>query len=227
VNVDAAATARALARQLLRHLPLPASVGEVAGRAVPAPGLEKRVLDAAARRSAEQGVSATTMSQLARDAEISREWLYRHYRNRNAVLAALALREIQELLEEVAERAVAAGDVVESAVESFTYVVTFAREHPLLRRGVADDLLRLGLVNRVVPQADLDDTVADWADEVASQPPLAVRAAKRTMRLGLDTTFEANTHHVLSELMALFRSKDFGEAVSAHLEKREPTYQGR
>jgi enoyl-CoA hydratase/carnithine racemase len=95
------------------------------------------------------------------------------------------------------------------------------------RKLLADDLLRLGLVNRVVPQADLDDTVADWADEVASQPPLAVRAAKRTMRLGLDTTFEANTHHVLSELMALFRSKDFGEAVSAHLEKREPTYQGR
>jgi enoyl-CoA hydratase/carnithine racemase len=62
---------------------------------------------------------------------------------------------------------------------------------------------------------------------VASQPPLAVRAAKRTMRLGLDTTFEANTHHVMAELMGLFRSKDFGEAVSAHLEKREPNYQGR
>ena len=95
------------------------------------------------------------------------------------------------------------------------------------RKLLADDLLRLGLVNAVVPDADLDKTVAGWVDDVVSQPPLAVRAAKRTMRLGLDSTFEANTHHVLSELMVLFRSKDFGEAVSAHLEKREPNYQGR
>jgi AcrR family transcriptional regulator len=191
VNVDAAATARALARQLLRHLPLPASVGEVAGRAVPAPGLEKRVLDAAARRFAGQGVSATTMSQLARDAEISREWLYRHYRNRNAVLAALALREIQQLLEEVAERAVAAGDVVESAVESFTYVVTFAREHPLLRRVVADDPQRLTTV-----VGDHADTVLEFAvDAVATllaavgdvTPDRAHLVAETLCRLALAT----------------------------------------
>lgn len=91
----------------------------------------------------------------------------------------------------------------------------------------ASELLRLGLVNAVVPEADLDATVERWAADAAAQPPLAVRAAKRTMRLGLDTTFEANTHHVLSELMGLFRTKDFGEAVTAHLEKRPPNYEGR
>lgn len=95
------------------------------------------------------------------------------------------------------------------------------------RKLLADDLLRLGLVNLVVSADDLDKTVEQWAADVASQPPLAVRAAKRTMRLGLDTTFEANTHHVLSELMTLFRTKDFGEAVSAYMEKREPNYEGR
>jgi enoyl-CoA hydratase/carnithine racemase len=95
------------------------------------------------------------------------------------------------------------------------------------RRMNAEELLRLGLVNVVVPEADLDKTVASWADDVVNQPPLAVRAAKRTMRLGLDSTFEANTHHVMAELMGLFRSKDFGEAISAHLEKREPNYEGR
>lgn len=100
-------------------------------------------------------------------------------------------------------------------------VTLFGRKLP------ADELLRLGLVNLVVPTADLDETVARWAADVAAQPPLAVRAAKRTMRLGLDSTFEANTHHVMAELMTLFRTKDFGEAVSAFLEKRDPTYEGR
>lgn len=100
-------------------------------------------------------------------------------------------------------------------------VALFGRKLP------AEELLRLGLVNTVVAESDLDKTVAAWVDDLVNQPPLAVRAAKRTMRLGQDSTFEANTHHVLAELMGLFRSKDFGEAVSAHLEKREPKYQGR
>ncbi len=97
----------------------------------------------------------------------------------------------------------------------------------LARKLDAADLQRLGLVNVVVPHQDFDKTVSEWVGELAVQPPLAVSAAKRTMRLGLDTGFEANAHHVLSELMALFRSKDFAESVSAFLEKRDPTYQGR
>jgi enoyl-CoA hydratase/carnithine racemase len=91
----------------------------------------------------------------------------------------------------------------------------------------AGELERLGLVNVVVPHDEHAATVAAWAEELAAQPPLAVAAAKRTMRLGLDTTFEANAHHVLAELMGLFRTKDFGEAVAAFMERRPPTYQGR
>ena len=97
----------------------------------------------------------------------------------------------------------------------------------LARKLDSSEMLRLGLVNIVVPHDDFEKTVAEWVAELASQPPLAVAAAKRTMRLGLDSPFEANAHHVLAELMGLFRSKDFGEAVSAFLEKRGPTYEGR
>ena len=42
-----------------------------------------------------------------------------------------------------------------------------------------------------------------WADEIAANPPLAVAAAKRTMRVGLDSTFEANAHHAMAELRFL------------------------
>jgi enoyl-CoA hydratase/carnithine racemase len=97
----------------------------------------------------------------------------------------------------------------------------------LARKLDSSEMLRLGLVNVVVPHDDFERTVAEWVAELAGQPPLAVAAAKRTMRLGLDSPFEANAHHVLAELMGLFRSKDFGEAVSAFLEKRDPTYEGR
>lgn len=94
------------------------------------------------------------------------------------------------------------------------------------RKLEADELLRLGLVNTVVPLAELASTAQDWAQAIAEQPPLAAQALKRTMRLGLDTTFEANATHVLAEVKGLMSSADFGESVSAFLEKRPPNYQG-
>lgn len=91
----------------------------------------------------------------------------------------------------------------------------------------SSELQRLGLVNLVVPHDEFEATVKEWVAELAAQPPLALTAAKRTMRLGLDTTFDANAHHVMAELMTLFRSKDFTESVTAWMEKRDPVYQGR
>jgi enoyl-CoA hydratase/carnithine racemase len=90
----------------------------------------------------------------------------------------------------------------------------------------AADIERFGLANVVVPRDELDRTVAEWAERLAAQAPLAMSAAKRTMRLGMDATFDANAHHVMAELMGLFRTKDFAEGVTAFMEKRPPTYEG-
>src|SRR5690606_10292596 len=97
----------------------------------------------------------------------------------------------------------------------------------MARKLDAGELQRLGLVNLVVPAADFEATVQSWVSDLAAQPPLAITAAKRTMRLGLDSTFDANAHHVMAELLSLFRSHDFKESVASFLEKRDPVYQGR
>lgn len=90
----------------------------------------------------------------------------------------------------------------------------------------AKEMERLGVVNRVVGHEGLLDEALSWAGEIASNAPLAVAAAKRSMRSGLDSTFEVNAQHVMAELMQLFRSGDFKEGVSAFLEKRDPDFKG-
>jgi enoyl-CoA hydratase/carnithine racemase len=91
----------------------------------------------------------------------------------------------------------------------------------------ATDIERLGLANRVVPHETLMDEALRWAGELAANAPLAVSAAKRTMRLGMDSTFEANSWAVMAELQNLFRSHDFREALTAFMEKREARFEGR
>jgi enoyl-CoA hydratase/carnithine racemase len=66
-----------------------------------------------------------------------------------------------------------------------------------------------------------------WAQELANNAPLAVAAAKRTMRDGLDSTFEANSSAVMAEILQLFRTDDFREAMTAFMEKRPAKFQGR
>lgn len=91
----------------------------------------------------------------------------------------------------------------------------------------ADRSLALGLVNAVVPADGLAAAAGDWAGRIAANAPLAIRAMKRLYRHGLAEDFEAHTHHVLMQLMQLVRSEDFGEGVTAFVERRAPRFTGR
>lgn len=103
-----------------------------------------------------------------------------------------------------------------------------ACEITLLARTLeAPDIERLGLANRIVPHDELMSEAMSWAAELASNAPLAVAAAKRSMRLGLDSSFEANSNAVMAELLQLFRSEDFRESLMAFMEKRPAKFEGR
>ena len=66
-----------------------------------------------------------------------------------------------------------------------------------------------------------------WARKIVDNAPLAIRAMKRLFRHGLGEDFEGHSHHVLMQLMLLFRSADFQEGIAAFMQKREPRFAGR
>ena len=91
----------------------------------------------------------------------------------------------------------------------------------------AAESLAMGLVSSVVPAADVATAAADMAAEIARNAPLAVQAAKRMMRMGMNETFNDHVHHVFLQLLPLFRSADFKEGMASFLEKRPAKFTGK
>ena len=85
----------------------------------------------------------------------------------------------------------------------------------------------LGLTRRVVEHDDLLPTARRLADEIAANPPLAVRALKAGLRRALDPDWDDLGRWVSATLADLFRTDDHREGVAAFLEKRAPRYTGR
>ncbi len=61
----------------------------------------------------------------------------------------------------------------------------------------------------------------------AANAPLAVQAAKRMMRMGMNENFNDHVHHVFLQLLPLFKSADFREGMAAFMQRRPPEFKGR
>jgi len=95
------------------------------------------------------------------------------------------------------------------------------------RRVKAEEAERIGLVNRVVPAAELDAAAMAFADRLAAGAPLAVRytklAVNKLVKEALNVAFDTST---ALELLT-FLSDDHQEALRAMREKRAPEFRGR
>lgn len=88
----------------------------------------------------------------------------------------------------------------------------------------AEEALRIGLVNRLVDDAELDGAVAAIAERIAAQPPIAVRGTKRAVDRAMQQSLGEGLREAAIGQAECIRSADFLEAVTANLEKRTPAY---
>lgn len=96
------------------------------------------------------------------------------------------------------------------------------------RRVDADEALRIGLLDRVVPAGQLLEEARAYAEQIGTLPPGAARASKRAIRRAFETSFVEATRYEshLGSLTQRARA-DSKEARDSFVEKRKPRYTGR
>ena len=91
----------------------------------------------------------------------------------------------------------------------------------------AKTCLEAGMVNKVVPAADLRDEALAWASSLSEKAPLALQALKKIMREATHSTQE-QTARVESEYqMMMANSEDSREGIMAFVQKRKPDFKGK
>jgi naphthoate synthase len=94
----------------------------------------------------------------------------------------------------------------------------------LCRQYTADECEKMGLVNKVVPLAQLEDETVDWCNTIMERSPMAIRMLKRSFNAELDG------QHGLMELagdetLLYYLTEEAQEGKHAFLEKRKPDFQ--
>jgi enoyl-CoA hydratase len=91
----------------------------------------------------------------------------------------------------------------------------------------ASEAYAAGLVTSVAPTADVVSAALTLADTIASMPPLAVRAAKRSVLAAAELPLSAGLRAERDAFFDLFATNDQREGMRAFQEKRPPTWTGR
>ena len=111
-----------------------------------------------------------------------------------------------------------------------TQEVGYARAYQLAieaEKISADRCLALGLVNRVVPSADVVPNAADWARSIAQRAPIAMNLTKRSFRAAAQAGIKnAMAFEAMLQKTAI-ASEDCREGVMALMQKRKPEFKGR
>jgi len=91
----------------------------------------------------------------------------------------------------------------------------------------AKTALEIGLVNHVVPLAELEAKTMQIANTIAEKGPIAVRLAKEAVKIAARTNLDEGLRREVDLFALCFATEDKDEGVKAFLEKRKPVFKGR
>ncbi|MFI7443668.1 enoyl-CoA hydratase/isomerase family protein [Nonomuraea indica] len=95
------------------------------------------------------------------------------------------------------------------------------------RHVTAEEALAIGLVDRVVPDADVYTAALEWAATFTGGPALALRAAKQAVDHGLETDLDTGLEIERLQFAGMFATEDARTGMTAFAEKTKPTFTGR
>lgn len=90
----------------------------------------------------------------------------------------------------------------------------------------ADEAVRIGLANKVVPNADLMDTTMAMAEKIAAKSPLVLKLMKRTLIDGAEMPLRSALAHEQAMVSLVFDTQDAHEGIQAFLQKRAAKFSG-
>jgi enoyl-CoA hydratase len=91
----------------------------------------------------------------------------------------------------------------------------------------AAEALQIGLINRVIPDADLEAVTKKYVETIAGNAPLTVSAVKHITTELLKPESDRNLDSCKEAVQACFKSADFIEGRTAFMEKRKPQFKGK
>ena len=91
----------------------------------------------------------------------------------------------------------------------------------------AERALQLGIVNRVVPAAELEAETLRVATQLAASAPLALRATLDVVNIGGECGIEEGLQYETAQFGLMFATDDMREGTRAFMERRKPTFTGR
>jgi len=94
-------------------------------------------------------------------------------------------------------------------------------------RWTAAQLQSVGVVNRVVPQEQLDSTVNEITQQLAKKSPVALRLGRDSFYRQQDMDFRSATHYLHGQFLLVSQTEDSREGIKAFFEKREPDFKGK